>query len=114
MKKEEKQEENIGIVKQLYDAEESPETTLEKMVKAGIEEAPSQVKDGGLRVVDMSLHYSEDRVHSPDNQAKWTLCESFFKSQDNGNYSSIKHLIIGMPLGYFYPHVYHNDLISYE
>jgi hypothetical protein len=60
------------------------------MVKAGVKEAPSQVEEGGLRVVDVTRHYSEDRVQSPDNKAKWTLWESYFKSQDNGNYSSIK------------------------
>jgi hypothetical protein len=98
----------------VYAAEGSPETTLKKMVKAGVKEAPSQVEEGGLRVVDVTRHYSEDRVQSPDNKAKWTLWESYFKSQDNGNHSSIKRLIIGMPLGFFYPHVYHNNLLRYE
>lgn len=104
-------EEGYNVV---YAAEGSPETTLKKMVKAGVKEAPSQVEDGRLRLVEGTRHYSEDNIQSPDNQAKWTLWESYFKNQDNGNYSSIKRLIIGMPLGYYYPTVYHNNLIRYE
>jgi hypothetical protein len=104
-------EEGYHIV---YAAEGNPETTLKGMVKAGFKEAPLQVEEGALGIVDRARHYSEDSVQSPDNQSKWALWEAYFKSQYNGDSTSTKRLIIGMPLGYFYPQIYHNNLISYE
>jgi hypothetical protein len=48
----------------VYAVEGSPKTTLKKMVKAGFKEAPSKIEEGGLRLVDVTRHYSEDRVQS--------------------------------------------------
>jgi hypothetical protein len=104
-------EEEYHIV---YAAEGNPETTLKKKVRAGVKAAPLQVEGAALRIVDRARHYSDENVQSSDNQGKWALWESYFKGQDNGDYASTKRLIIGMPLGYFYPHIRHNNLISYE